>query len=253
MEQFGVSGAERDLFKYHNDYNDLPFEPHQEIFRRRNLIRSLSGVDAEVILEIGCGRNSLFSEYEPPQSAIVVEPISELLRMAKKGITNPAVRFFNGLMSDFVSAQEPETVDVAIASSLLHEMGDPQAFLSDCMKVLRPGGLFIAIVTNRNSIHRILGVAAGLQDNINSPTSTEQLMQQLKGAYSSGTLSGELESAGFKVESCNSIFPKILPHALMQKALDEEVINFDFLERMDALMPLLSDFGSELLIRARKP
>ena len=243
----------RDLEKYHNDYNDLPFEPYQEIFRRRNLIRSLSGIDAEVILEIGCGRSSLFSEYEPPQKAIVVEPISDLLAMAKSGVSNPNVKFFGGLLSEFVSSQDLETVDVAIASSLLHEMGDPQAFLSDCMRILRPGGLFFAIVTNRNSIHRILGVAAGLQHDINSPTSTEKLMQQLKGAYSSETLSDELQRAGFKVESCNSIFPKILPHALMQRALDEEFINFDFLEKMDALMPLLSDFGSELLIRARKP
>jgi SAM-dependent methyltransferase len=252
MEQNGLPETKRDLIKYHSDYKELPFEPYQEIFRRRNLIRNLSGINAEVILEVGCGRKSLFSEYEPPRDAIVVEPISELLALAKNGVTNPNVEFFNGLLSDFVSIQDIETVDVVIASSLLHEVGDPQAFLADCMQVLKPGGLFIAIVTNRNSIHRILGVAAGLQDNLNAPTTTEKLMQQLKGAYSSETLSLELESAGFKVESCHSIFPKILPHALMQRALEEEVINFDFLERMDALMPFLSDFGSELLIRARK-
>ena len=253
MEQVGLPETMRDLIKYHNDYNELPFEPYQEIFRRRNLIRSLSGFDADVILEIGCGRNSLFSEYEPPRSAIVVEPISELLGIAKDAVTNPNVRFFSGLLSEFVSTQDPETVDIAIASSLLHEMADPQSFLSDCLKILKPGGLLIAIVTNKNSIHRILGVAAGLQQDINSPTRTEVLMQQLKGAYSSETLSSELKAAGFKVESCNSIFPKLLPHALMQRALDEEIINFDFLEKMDALMPLLSDFGSELLIQARKP
>jgi SAM-dependent methyltransferase len=253
MEQVRVHEVKRDLDKYHKDYNDLPFEPYQEIFRRRNLIRSLSGIDAELILEIGCGRESLFSEYEPPQRAIVVEPISELLRQAKSGVSNPKVEFFGGLLSDFASSEKREMVDVAIASSILHEMKNPQLFLSDCMSVLRPGGLLIVIVTNINSIHRILGVAAGLQKNINSPTSTEKLMQQLKGAYSSETLSDELRIAGFKVESCNSIFPKILPHALMQKALDESLINFEFLEKMDSLMPLLSDFGSELLIRARKP
>ena len=253
MEKDDLTRTQRDLIRYHNDYNELPFEPFQEIFRRRNLVSKLLGIEADLILEIGCGRKSLFSEFEPPQSAIVVEPISELMEIAKNGVSNPKVEFFNGLLSDFVSVNAGVKVDIAIASSLLHEMGDPQAFLSDCMSVLKPGGLFIAIVTNRNSIHRILGVAAGLQDNIDSTTSTEKLMQQLKGAYSSESLTSELENAGFKVEACKSIFPKILPHALMQQALDENLIDFSFLERMDALMPLLSDFGSELLIQARKP
>jgi SAM-dependent methyltransferase len=253
MEQNDSARSQRDLSKYHTDYNALPFEPYQEVFRRRNLIRSLANVNAEVFLEIGCGRNSLFSEYDPPKSAIVVEPINDLLEIAKEGVRNPKVSFFNGLLSEFVSQSKSESVDVAVASSLLHEMADPQSFLSDCMDVLKPGGLFIAIVTNRNSIHRILGVAAGLQSSIESTTSTEKLMQQLKGAYSSESLTKELELAGFRVETCHSIFPKILPHALMQQAMDEGIIGFDFLEKMDALMPLLSDFGSELLIKARKP
>jgi len=253
MEQNDSASSQRDLTKYYADYNALPFEPYQEIFRRRNLIRSLAGINAEVFLEIGCGRNSLFSEYDPPQSAIVVEPIFDLLEIARGSVSNPNVSFFNGLLSEFVSQRQGESVDVAVASSLLHEMADPQSFLSDCMNVLKPGGLFVAIVTNRNSIHRILGVAAGLQSSIESTTSTEKLMQQLKGAYSSESLTKELELAGFKVEKCQSIFPKLLPHALMQQAIDEGVIEFEFLEKMDALIPFLSDFGSELLIKARKP
>ena len=131
MEKNDSARSQRDLSKYHTDYNALPFEPYQEVFRRRNLIRSLANINAEVFLEIGCGRNSLFSEYDPPKSAIIVEPIYDLLEIAREGVRNPKVSFFNGLLSEFVSQSKSESVDVAVASSLLHEMADPQSFLSD--------------------------------------------------------------------------------------------------------------------------
>jgi len=240
------------LDKYLNDYISLPFEPLQEIFRRRNLISLLSEARANLMLEVGCGRRSLFSEFNPPNAAIVVEPISELLEMARGEVSNTKVEFFKGLLSEYVASKDAKQADIVIASSILHGMSDPQAFLTDCKSVLAPGGRLIAIVTNQNSIHRILGVAAGKQDSLDSITQTEKLMQHLHGAYNVGSLTAELEAAEFEVESCYAIFPKLLPHSLMQKAIDEGVIDFRFLEQIDSLMPLLSDFGSELIIQAKK-
>jgi hypothetical protein len=131
-------------------------------------------------------------------------------------------------------------------SSILHEVENPAELLNAAKLLTKRGGKIVIIVTNKNSLHRILGVNLGILDSLNAKTQTEILMQQSHGAYSDFELHNEITGSGLRVLSINSIFPKLFSHAQMSELIATRVISFDFLDTMESLTPYLPGLGSEL-------
>jgi len=243
----------RDLVKYLEDYQVLPFEPVQEVFRRKKLINEILKFPSGHIVEVGSGRKSVFSEFSPAESGTVIEPIEKLLEEARSGVMSPhLIKFFNGTLNKYLDSNSAGKADSVIVSSLLHEMEDSASFLKDCRDITAIDGRIIIIVPNKKSIHRILGTFNATQVSLDSKTVTEELMQQHSGAYSMEQLVLELENSGFSVDNVETFFPKLLPHSLMQDALDSSVINVDFLKMFDELIKYIPEFGSEIIITGTK-
>lgn len=244
MEKFS---SNRDLNVYLDSYNQLPFEKIQEDYRRNSLLKFLRESSFEVATEIGCGRSSLFEFWGPLNRAQTIEPIADLLENAKSRI-QPNMNWvgINARAEDVVVDAETSQSDVTIMSSILHEVENPAELLKAAKLLTKRGGKIVIIVTNKNSLHRILGVNLGILDSLNAKTQTEILMQQSHGAYSDFELHNEITGSGLRVLSINSIFPKLFSHAQMSELIATQVISFDFLDTLESLTPYLPGLGSEL-------
>jgi len=246
-------GSKRDLEKYLETYESLPFEVIQEHFRRKSLIEFLARSTFRIATEIGCGRSSLYEHWLPSERAQTFEPIPTLLNDTKeKMFGNSIWSGFESRVEDAFNLEGLHPSDVTIVSSLLHEVEDPQKLLSSIKEITSPGGMIIVIVTNKYSLHRILGVHLGLLSSLDEKTKTEFHLQQSHGAYSREELVDEIESADLEVIEVKTIFPKLFSHRQMSDLLERTVISFEFLETMSALAPELSEFGSELFVVARR-
>jgi ubiquinone/menaquinone biosynthesis C-methylase UbiE len=248
------SSSERNLEEYLESYNSLPFEIHQESFRRNALLGFLNSEKFDVATEIGCGRASIFEFWTPSEKCQTIEPISTFLELAKNRIKHPEIwSSFQARAEDVSPSRDLVRSDVTILSSILHEVEDPSKLLKAAIRLTNPGGLLVVIVTNKNSLHRILGVHLGLQESLNEKTSTEIEMQQSHGAYSIDELTRELIQNGLKVLSVSSFFPKLFSHRQMNDFLQNSTISLEFLKSMESLSDSLPGLGSEIIAVARVP
>ena len=246
--------SERDLGSYLESYQALPFEIHQEHFRRNALLKLLTSKDFGIATEIGCGRSSIFESWAPALRSQTVEPIRLLLDEAKVRIQRPEIWEGYCARAEEVSYENAlAKSDITIMSSILHEVEDPSQLLNAAIGLTKPGGILAVIVTNKESLHRILGVRLGFQAELNQKTTTEIRMQQAHGAYSIDELAKELQEHGLEVIKTETFFPKMFSHMQMQRFLDESLITFEFLKSMEALSDSLPGLGSEILAVSRVP
>ncbi len=250
-----TNGAfKRDLGTYLESYQALPFEIHQEHFRRNALLKLLTSKDFGIATEIGCGRSSIFESWSPEIKSQTVEPIGLLLDEAKVRIQRPEI--WEGYCARAEEVSDKNALiksDITILSSILHEVEDPSQLLNAAIGLTRPGGILAVIVTNKESLHRTLGVRLGFQAELNQKTLTEIRMQQAHGAYSIAELTEELKEHGLEVIKTETFFPKLFSHVQMQRFLDESLITLEFLKSMEALSDSLPGLGSEILAVSRVP
>ncbi len=244
---------ERNLGSYQESYHDLPFEPTQEFYRRRNLLFWLADKgDLGNVLEVGTGRSSIFNHLESFLRGTVIEPIDDFLKVAEKNLShNDNLDFFLGTFGEFVLQPKVSRFNTVIVSSLLHELTHPNKFLHELKLVIEPCSSVFFIVSNRFSVHRILGVHIGIQKNLTEKTQTQIAMQQFSGSFSPNELTSILNENGFEVERLKSFFIKPLPHKQMQNLLDGGLITQDFLDTLDRISDHFPNLGSELIVEAR--
>ena len=244
----------RDLEDYSRQYHSIPFERKQELFRRKALGEALSGKTFASALEIGCGFQSSLTEVDF-QQGVVIEPIPECIAASRKKLPEALkgkVNFHEGLAEEVLSSYVGQLeFDLVLAMSILHEVPEPELLLRSISSVMGKKSILVFSVTNKDSIHRILGRHLNIISD-SGRTLMEDTMQQKTGAMSQLEISVLLERNNYKVLHLSTFFPKLLPHAAMQELLDQGTINEGFLENMFALGQELSTFGSEILCIAMK-
>jgi len=244
-----IFSVDRDLTKYYDDYLNLPFERVQETFRKRTIIEHLEekAMLKKSILEVGCGLDSIFNHLNATAECMIVEPIEQLLFSISNSKLKSNIRKIPGRLEE-VSLKINLKFDVIILSSLIHEIENPILLLNHCKNVLDKEGRIIIVTNNQNSIHRILGVSMGELEKLESRTSTENQMQQIFGAFTVKQLEVIVKDIGMKINKIETFFPKILPHKMMQYALDSNIIDMKFLNQMSNLINFLPQFGSEIIL-----
>lgn len=250
------SSGERNLSNYYEDYLNLPFEPYQEKIRKDNILRFLDSSLDKSAIEIGCGRESIFSLWSPQGHGQIVEPVRFFLNFAMAGIDSQGshnIEAFEGSLNDFIDFTNESLFDVTILSSILHEIEDTEHFLSQAKKITKPGGKILIVVPNKLSVHRILGVQLGYQASLDSKTDTEIQMQQLTGAFSFEELQKKIFRTGLILESMESFFVKLFPHKIMQQLMDRNILSEDSLRIFDQLSQYLPGLGSEIIAVVRVP
>lgn len=107
----------------------------------------------ETLLGLGHGLGTDWLQYARHGAAVMVcSPSSEQLALIRRNFE------LRGLSGRFIHTGfaplplKPSSIDVACVSSLLHEVGDPQAVIDEVYRVLKPGGKVLAVTTARYDV-----------------------------------------------------------------------------------------------------
>lgn len=120
--------------------------------------------DANVVVDVGCGRGSVsdgspgvvFHDMRGPGRTVIgidLDPVGE---------ENPLIDEFRLIDGSGRWPLEDSSVDLAVSDFTLEHVDDPQAFVAELHRTLRPGGAFVARTISRYSA---LAVAARMVPN----------------------------------------------------------------------------------------
>jgi SAM-dependent methyltransferase len=123
---------------------------------RAQLFRRYVGGPGRRVLDLGCRDGALSHAYAEGNSLVGVDADREALAEAEK----------LGLETRWADLDEPlpfedASFDVVVAGELLEHLRDPRRVVAEILRVLRPGGTFVASVPNayrlKNRFRFLLG------------------------------------------------------------------------------------------------
>jgi trans-aconitate methyltransferase len=161
-------------------------------------------------LELGCATGELASLLAPlARDYVVVEGSAKNVEVARKRL--PGVRFVHALWEDF---QTDELFNDVILFNALEHIDDPVGLLRRCATWLAPLGRIHAVVPNGMSLHRLVGVAMGLQSAPLDLTPGDTAQGHVRN-YTIETLQRDVASAGLAMEHWQGIFLKVVSNRQM--------------------------------------
>lgn len=130
----------------------LKYEPDPAFARRAGIIfENLNLFGNEKILEIGCGRGFYLKtliDVLPDLGITGIDLNKKYLSVAKKFIDNEEVKLINADATNL--PLKNETFDRIIATEILEHIPDDQKAISEMFRVLKPGGIAMITVPNKN-------------------------------------------------------------------------------------------------------
>jgi SAM-dependent methyltransferase len=123
---------------------------------RMELFRRYVGGPGRKVLDLGCRDGALTSRYAQGNEVVGVDADREALAEAEK----------LGIETRWADLDEPlpfedASFDVVVAGELLEHLRDPGRLVGEVLRVLRPGGTFVASVPNayrlKNRLRFMLG------------------------------------------------------------------------------------------------
>lgn len=225
------------------------FEVYQALYRKRRVLESLKKVGAGgVIVEVGCGLESMFQYYDGFRKFVCVEPAEKFYRLAleqKKGRDDIVVinDFFENTLS-----QMPGKVDGIICSSLLHEVENPCDFLMHIREIADGDTIIHINVPNAKSVHRLLAMCSGLIDDTHDMSANNRMLQQHT-VFDLKMLRELLEKTGeVEILEQGSYFVKPFTHAQMKKCMEDGIVDRRILDGFYHLTEYMPELGSEIFI-----
>ncbi len=246
----------RDIENYEKQFADHPFERIMEKYRRKYVKETINKYYHGVwggVLEIGCGLQPLFIDYDDSYKFTVVEPALSCYENAKaRSLQFKNVSVIRGFFEDAVALLEGKEFDIVICACLLHEVENPHQLLQSIARVCRKNDTVVYLsVPNAFSLHRLLAKKMGIITDVHQLSDTNQKLQQ-HNVFDVDSLKNLVESEGFKVISSGSILLKPFTHSQMQKIIDARIIDAEVLDALDAICSSqLKEFGSEIYINMK--
>ncbi|MBW1711992.1 MAG: class I SAM-dependent methyltransferase [Deltaproteobacteria bacterium] len=196
------------------------------------------------LLELGLGQGAaslvLSGRYSPH---LIVEGSGEVIRAFRQGGQWAQVQIVEALFEEF----EPEgRFDLVVMGFVLEHVDDPGLVLRRYRDFLSPGGSLYVVVPNSESLHRRLGQAAGLLDDLNR-LGPRDLEAGHKRYFNLKSITKLLEESGLAVTRAEGLMLKPLTSAqLAALDLSEEVMTALFRVGQD-----LPELSNALFLQAR--
>jgi SAM-dependent methyltransferase len=110
---------------------------------------------AKVVAEVGCGRGAAVELDQPggPWQDLRGEGRTVIgIDVEDAGTDNPVIDEFRLIGPDGRWPLEDGSVDLAVSDYVLEHVTDPDAFVGELARILRPGGTFIGRTVSRRSV-----------------------------------------------------------------------------------------------------
>jgi 2-polyprenyl-3-methyl-5-hydroxy-6-metoxy-1,4-benzoquinol methylase len=194
---------------YLNDaIDDVDIEERAQAHSIPMIVASVSGRSR--VLEMGFGTGlvaRLLLEHGVPLE--VVEGSSHLRDVALT--RHPDLPVHLSMFEDFTPA---EPYDAVLALHVLEHVDDPLSLLARIDAWLNPGGVVVVVTPNARSIHRMLGVAMGVQEKLDDLSERDHLVGHRR-VYDLDGLCRELTDGGYSVVNTFGYFVKPLANSQM--------------------------------------
>ncbi len=173
------------------------------------------------VLDLGYGDGLFLESISDFNHVTLVEGSSELVEVARSRVKklNLNVNVINSLFEDFSPNVQ---FDIVVASHVLEHVDDPRYLLTKIKTWLKPKGLLICIVPNRESLHRRLGLKMGMISKLDELSDRDKVVGHQR-VYSLKDLELDLSRSGFQTLESRGFFTKALSNAQML-GLSKEVI-----------------------------
>jgi 2-polyprenyl-3-methyl-5-hydroxy-6-metoxy-1,4-benzoquinol methylase len=194
---------------YLNDaVDDVDIEERAQAHSVPMIERSIAGRGR--VLEMGFGTGLITRMLlEAGVPIEVVEGSAELRKEALR--RHPGLEVHLSMFEEFSPA---EPFDAVLALHVLEHVDDPRGLLDLISGWLAPDGVIVVVTPNARSIHRMLGVAMGLQENLDDLSPRDHLVGHRR-VYDLPGLRDELAAAGWDVVDDFGYFVKPLANSQM--------------------------------------
>jgi len=224
----------RDLDQYEKYYEKQPYEKYQVKFRKKKVLELIAGVPHCSILEIGCGLEPLFLDFDDFESLTVLEPANLFFQTATQQLllhplSSGRVSLVQTTLEDYRPPADQAAFDLILVSSLLHEIREPLAFLHQVRRLCSQNTRVHVNVPNGNSFHRLLAVEMNLISSSVEISESNTIFQQTS-VFTNTTLRRLVENADFQVIEAGSYAPKFFTHFQMQQLLQTGLITEKMLD-----------------------
>jgi len=207
--------------EYLAQYDHGEFEVVMADIRRQVVMGSLRKYKHDSVLEVGCGLSPCFVKASDYERWTIVEPIADFVEHAQKLAADTGKRnvsVIQGTLEEKIDDLQREEWDFIVVSSLLHEVAEPEAFLSALRKLCAPETVVHINVPNVYSFHRFLGVEAGIAKDLFEKSQMEKRFGR-QTRFDKETLLRMLMRNGFVVQDFGTYFIKPFPHDFMEVLL----------------------------------
>ena len=197
---------------------DTDFDRHYTLATARRIRERLRR--GERVLELGCATGLMTTALVDAGVEIVAldRSAAYLERARARGLAG--VRFVEADLDDLPDLGEP--FDHVLATNVVHELADPEAFLRACGERAGPAGRVHVTLQNPGSLHRLCALELGLIDSL-AEISTRGAQWGTRALWRADELEELSAGAGLRVIEREGVMLKPLPNDLMA-ALPEEVI-----------------------------
>jgi ubiquinone/menaquinone biosynthesis C-methylase UbiE len=244
----------RDLLDYQEQYANQPYEKYQVAFRKRKQIEIMRKYNHNNLLEVGCGLESIFLDFNSYEKITVIEPAEmfyEKVLLDREKAENKNIEVVKGLLEDSVASLKGEDFDFILVSSLLHEIPDQPAFLSTLAQIASKNSVIHFNVPNAKSFHRLLAVEMGLiKSEFQKSDSNIQFQQHT--VFDLELLKKTVESNGFVVIESGSYSFKPFTHQQMQNMLNAGLMTEAMLDGLYKMERYVPEIGSEIFVNIKK-
>lgn len=245
----------RDLENYYQNYIDKNFDHILSGFRKRLIIDILKKYHSKNILEIGCGINPLFLDYQDFDHLTIVEPAHGFYSFAQEKLNTEyphlkdKVELINATLQGAIFPSP--SFDFILCAGLLGEIPDPIDLLQSIYKITCENTIVHVSAPNQNSFHRILAKESGIINELNQ-LSPEQIKFQRYHVFSEDSLKKMMNEVGFLVIDSETYFIKPFTHAQMMSILEKKIIDEVVLNGLNNMTRYMPGLGAELYVNARK-
>ncbi len=234
---------------YQLNYQNLTFENHLRSFRMYYIVKYLKSINANKILEIGCGNDPIFEIYKDFQVMDVIEPGDYFYEDTKSKIgNNTKISITKGYIEDVYEDFKKE-YDVIVIGGFLHEIDNPEAILAAIKNIVKPHTIVITYVPNANSFHRLLAVESGIIATNYEFSENDKLFGR-RNVFNSASLSSLFVNSGFFVTKTETYFIKPFTHEQMDSLLKSPFFSEEILLGLYKMAKYMPDLGCELFLAA---